>query len=233
MSKTPVDFVDLSTPTETPALGKRAQNRLDKTQQLAEAAIQLFLERGIEATTIDDITQRANTAKGSFYRYFTDKTALVAYLYEPLATHLDTAFIQCAESLSSAHTRLDMIRVYRVLGGEIAKVVLQHGELVLLYLQECRAPSMGARAPVAAIAVNIAKHARLITEIAHTQKLLRDIPPSVSSLTVIGAVERLLFAVLKGEEVGDPLEIPRLLTSLILDGLRVRKVKSEKSVKTK
>jgi hypothetical protein len=44
--------------------------------------------------------------------------------------------------------------------------------------------------------------------------------PAVSALAVVGAVERLLLAVLRGEDVGNPLEIPEALTGIILDGLR-------------
>jgi len=42
----------------------------------------------------------------------------------------------------------------------------------------------------------------------------------VSALAVVGAVERLLLAVLREEDVGNPLEIPDALTQLVLDGLR-------------
>jgi hypothetical protein len=52
--------------------------------------------------------------------------------------------------------------------------------------------------------------------------LLREgIPPELSTLTVIGAAERLLFGVLAGENVGGEVwEIPGALITLILDGIR-------------
>jgi hypothetical protein len=42
----------------------------------------------------------------------------------------------------------------------------------------------------------------------------------VSALAVVGAVERLLVALFAGEAIGNPLELPHALTTLILDGLR-------------
>lgn len=43
-------------------------------RRLQRAALALFLQYGIEAVTIDQIVDGARTAKGSFYRYFRDKT---------------------------------------------------------------------------------------------------------------------------------------------------------------
>lgn len=37
---------------------------------LAEAAFALFLERGFEGTTVDDIVARAGVGRRSFFRYF-------------------------------------------------------------------------------------------------------------------------------------------------------------------
>ena len=42
-------------------------------QALAEVAFQLFLERGFEQTTVDDIVARAGVGRRSFFRYFPSK----------------------------------------------------------------------------------------------------------------------------------------------------------------
>jgi hypothetical protein len=42
----------------------------------------------------------------------------------------------------------------------------------------------------------------------------------VSALSVVGATERLLLAVLQGEDIGNVLEVPAALTTMILDGLK-------------
>ncbi|HEY0247199.1 MAG TPA: TetR family transcriptional regulator [Gryllotalpicola sp.] len=41
--------------------------------RLAEAAAELFLERGYEATTVADIAARAGVTERTFFRYFADK----------------------------------------------------------------------------------------------------------------------------------------------------------------
>jgi AcrR family transcriptional regulator len=44
-----------------------------KERELFLAAYNLFIENGIEKTSIDDISKNAGVAKGTFYLYFNDK----------------------------------------------------------------------------------------------------------------------------------------------------------------
>ncbi|MFB4348583.1 TetR/AcrR family transcriptional regulator [Microbacterium sp. CR_7] len=43
-------------------------------ETLAEAACELFLERGYDATSVADITQRAGVSRSSFFNYFSSKS---------------------------------------------------------------------------------------------------------------------------------------------------------------
>jgi AcrR family transcriptional regulator len=43
------------------------------TERLAQAALELFAERGYENTTVIDIAQRAGLTKSTFFRHFQDK----------------------------------------------------------------------------------------------------------------------------------------------------------------
>lgn len=57
--------------TEAPRAGRpRASSR----ETLAEAACELFLEQGYEATSVADITRRAGVSRSSFFNYFTSKS---------------------------------------------------------------------------------------------------------------------------------------------------------------
>ena len=48
----------------------------DKKQRLLEGGYKLFTEKGIKATSIQNIVDKANVAKGTFYLYFKDKYEL-------------------------------------------------------------------------------------------------------------------------------------------------------------
>ncbi|MDH3063768.1 TetR/AcrR family transcriptional regulator [Achromobacter insolitus] len=56
---------------------KPAAVRLDELMAAAEA---LFIQKGVEATTINEIVERAGVAKGTFYHYFTSKNDMLAAL---------------------------------------------------------------------------------------------------------------------------------------------------------
>ena len=51
-----------------------------KRRALLEAAYELILERGTAKTIVEDITSRAQVAKGTFYLYFQDKGAVMQAL---------------------------------------------------------------------------------------------------------------------------------------------------------
>ncbi|BCS80420.1 TetR/AcrR family transcriptional regulator [Anaerocellum diazotrophicum] len=60
--------------------GKRTQKKLIKENKLLEAAYNLFIEKGITATAIDEIVKKAGVAKGTFYLYFKDKEDILEKL---------------------------------------------------------------------------------------------------------------------------------------------------------
>ncbi|MBE5853313.1 MAG: TetR/AcrR family transcriptional regulator [Lachnospiraceae bacterium] len=64
--------------------------------RIVDAAWELFYEQGYENTTIDEIVERSETSKGSFYHYFEGKDALLSSLsylfdkkYEELKLTID------------------------------------------------------------------------------------------------------------------------------------------------
>jgi AcrR family transcriptional regulator len=78
-----------------PAVAKSAdgsglrQRKLQATRErLTRAAMALFLERGFEATTIDDIAAAADVSRRSFFHYFASKEDVVAAWQEGAAAAL-------------------------------------------------------------------------------------------------------------------------------------------------
>ena len=54
-------------------MGKVDENKHQKMDALFQSAYDLFLNQGIEKTSISDIAKKAGVAKGTFYLYFADK----------------------------------------------------------------------------------------------------------------------------------------------------------------
>ncbi|MCX6406811.1 MAG: helix-turn-helix domain containing protein [Propionibacteriales bacterium] len=65
-------------------MGLREVNARRTRQLLATTAMQMFVERGYEATTLEDIAQRAGVGISTLYRYFPTKEQLgTAFLGDP------------------------------------------------------------------------------------------------------------------------------------------------------
>ncbi|WP_027552231.1 TetR/AcrR family transcriptional regulator [Bradyrhizobium sp. Cp5.3] len=73
--------------------GLRQRKREQTRERLTRAAMAMFLERGFEATTIDDIAAAAEVSRRSFFHYFASKEDVVAAWQEDAATALVDAII--------------------------------------------------------------------------------------------------------------------------------------------
>jgi len=203
-----------------PPGGVRDTNRANRSRCIREAALALYLERGVESVSVDDIMKAARMAKGSFYRYFTDQAGLMEELMAPLHGLLSAALDACARELDLARTSEAQLAAYQRVAGVLSSLLAQHPGEVRLYLQECRAPGLGTRRPVAELARLVTRHAIDITGRAQAHGLLRTLNPAISALTVVGATERLLLALLHREDLGDVGEVPPAVMSALLQGLR-------------
>ncbi|WP_262048792.1 TetR/AcrR family transcriptional regulator [Bradyrhizobium sp. Bra78] len=94
------------------------QRKLQATRErLARAAMALFLERGFEATTIDDIAAAADVSRRSFFHYFASKEDVVtawqegaaaALVAEVVARPADESMLTAAENaIAAAVKRID------------------------------------------------------------------------------------------------------------------------------
>ena len=62
--------------------GRRERKKEETKRRIFVAALQLFHDKGFEHTTVDEITERADVAKGTFFNYFPRKESVLAYLSE-------------------------------------------------------------------------------------------------------------------------------------------------------
>jgi AcrR family transcriptional regulator len=200
--------------------GKRDINRRKRVQDLIDAGLSLFLRRGIEAVTIDEVAREAGMAKGNFYRYFRDKADLVEAVIEPVARTTRRAVQECDEKLRTADGRDDAVAAYGQLGNRLVGALAMYPDAMCLYLQERRAPATTARQAISDLATDLDRRAFMLSQVAVDRRLVAVANPHVSALAVLGAVEALALASVRNQVQMDPVETTKTLIAIVLEGLQ-------------
>jgi TetR/AcrR family transcriptional regulator, transcriptional repressor for nem operon len=74
---------------------------------LLEAGTELFLAKGVAATSLEDITGRAGVSKGLFYLYFRSKDDLLVALQDQFSVELAERIRTAAEPVADWPAKLD------------------------------------------------------------------------------------------------------------------------------
>lgn len=113
----------------------RWQRRPDSRRaELLAAAEELFVSRGIDATSVSDIADAAGVAKGSFYRYFGSKDRVIAALKERFADELIDRVAEATAAFGDADPGL----VVDAVVAESIAYLLQERGLIEVW---CREPA--------------------------------------------------------------------------------------------
>jgi AcrR family transcriptional regulator len=67
---------------ETQSDGRRERRKEETRSQIFQAAMRLFERKGVFDTTVEEITESADVAKGTFFNYFPTKEAILTKLAE-------------------------------------------------------------------------------------------------------------------------------------------------------
>ena len=65
---------------EVPPDGRRERRKEETRNQIFQAAMRLFERKGVFNTTVEEITESADVAKGTFFNYFPTKEAILTKL---------------------------------------------------------------------------------------------------------------------------------------------------------
>src|SRR3989337_1705810 len=111
-------------------LSRRERKKDETRTRIFRAAIALLREKGFEATTIDEITARADVAKGTFFNHYPRKEAVLGSLSEEQLAEAD----EFAETIIAANkpARLKLIQLLQ----RIASVYEEEPELSQFVMRE-------------------------------------------------------------------------------------------------
>jgi AcrR family transcriptional regulator len=100
-----------------------------REDQILAAAERLFFERSFDGVGVDEIGRAAGTSGSAIYRYFPNKDAILAALFDKV---LDTLLLRIGEPADDPSADLD--RLLRAFAG----LVTSHERLVAIWMREQR-----------------------------------------------------------------------------------------------
>ncbi len=113
----------IDTPDDAP-VGRRAQRRAFRRDEILRTALDLVTESGIDGVTTTELAKRTGAALGALYRFFPSKQAVIAALQE-------RALFELGEDLQAmsagARARIDGVRAD---GGDVSERVIILAQLV-------------------------------------------------------------------------------------------------------
>lgn len=109
--------------------GRAARRASDTHQRLLQAALTVFNDSGFDGCTIEDITEKADVGKGTFYRHFHDKHAILTALVELAIADIERRLVKPSSSTWSQSDGLANI------AHSILSMYRERQDLLLLFMQ--------------------------------------------------------------------------------------------------
>ena len=147
----------LPTPSEISKLPRYERKKVQTRQRIYRAALKLFSERGLAATTVDEIVAVADVAKGTFFNYFHSKEEIFAFFIEIQLGKVAEAVEEARKGKRSIREVLH--RAFERLGGEVGSSANLARALV--------ASVLGNDAACETVGTGMAEGRRLLEEILH------------------------------------------------------------------
>jgi AcrR family transcriptional regulator len=94
----------------TGLINRRDKKRAETLERIFGVAMRLFSEKGFQATTVDEITERADVAKGTFFNYFPTKEHVLEHFSRLQLARIEQAREQVLRGENLRAVLLQMVK---------------------------------------------------------------------------------------------------------------------------
>jgi AcrR family transcriptional regulator len=201
-----------------PTLSKRLVNELERVpagrraqaqwrrQRLLDAALAVFVDKGVDGATVKDVTAAAGVTQGLLYHYFDGKDALVLAILE------ERGFLSELRRLLAGPPGRPAGVVLPELAAGFRRLLAEHAELVALFFAASRAN----RAVRAGLHGFVAEGQRLLADYLAARVAAGELRPHDTR----AAAQLLLSTVALGQVTGADVD-PAAVVDVLLHGLAV------------
>lgn len=194
-----------------PVAGRRARQKAATRRAIYEAAMALFLERGYDAVTVEEVCRAADVAKGTFFLHFPTKDALLAEYGREATGELHARLARHRGSAAAA---------LRLALRALAERAERHPEIVRLTVRETMArPAAMAESTdqvrnLGALIAGIVRRGRAAGE------LRKGVVPEVAAAVLVGSYFAIVNAWATGGEAFDLGDAVDQSLKIVLHGLK-------------
>lgn len=176
-------------------------------------AAELFAERGLDDTKMEDIAAATGVPKATLYYYFDGKADILAFLFRTVLDEVRTAVTTAAAGRGSAAERLRRVIVAHL---EVFRRLPMASRALQFDLgRAARVPELATRAD----ASFVAPVRELLAEGARDGSL-RPVPhPAITALVIMGAITTTGMNVLAMDSTRSVRTVANVVAAVVLDGL--------------
>ncbi|MFQ5709598.1 MAG: TetR/AcrR family transcriptional regulator [bacterium] len=161
---------------------------LTKKSELIDAALALFMRKGIKATTTRDIALRAGISEGTIYRHFESKDELAEIIFEE---NLDFFWNFLKGYLKNTKTTEEMLQAFVEGFFEFSRrEQRRYGFIIAAHQTELKKQSRESMKPKQMLTK--------ILRLGQKQKVFRKLDPGLASSMVIGTIMQTIFYLKSG-----------------------------------
>ena len=170
-------------------LPRKQRDRLRHKQEILNAALKLFAEKGFHEVSMHEIATEAEFAIGTLYNFFDSKEAL----FEELADRSAEMIVGELEAVLEAPG--DEVERLRAFFRRQPQMVAKHADFIRVYVSELGTRGVKCRKDRAEEKVSVALDSKIEGLIAAgvRKKLFRPVDPKVTMMAINSILEMLAF----------------------------------------
>ena len=201
--------------TEQDKLPRRERDRLRHKQEILDAALRLFAQKGFHAVSIQEIAAQAEFAIGTLYNFFASKEALFEELTKRCA---ETIVGDLGGFLDGPGNEVELLRAFFRHQPEL---LAKHGDFIKVYISEMGTRGAKSRRNRTEEKVSAALDARIerLVESGVRKGLFRSVDPAITTMAINSILETVASEMAGRADQAALKDVFAKVEHLFLDGL--------------